>query len=52
MRNVFRFESGFFRFELGFWFSEMSFSVGAMANGLRMEYNYGKAHDVGVESRK
>lgn len=30
----------------------MSFSVGAMANGLRMEYNYGKAHDVGVDTEK
>ena len=30
----------------------MSFSVGAMANGLRMEYNYGKAHDMGVDTEK
>ena len=48
MWNVFSIESEFFRFELEIWFIEMSFSVGAMANGLRMEYNYGKAHDVGV----
>lgn len=48
MWNVFSIESEFFKFELEIWFIEMSFSVGAMANGLRMEYNYGKAHDVGV----
>ena len=30
----------------------MSFSVGAMANGLGMEYNYGKTHDVGVDTEK
>lgn len=30
----------------------MSFSVGAMANGLRMEYNYGKTHDMGVDTEK
>ena len=48
MWNIFSIESEFFRFELEIWFIEMSFSVGAMANRLRMEYNYGKAHDVGV----
>ena len=37
---------------MGFGFIEMSFSVGAMANGLRMEYNYGKAHDMGVDTEK
>ncbi len=52
MWNIFSIESEFFRFELEIWFIEMSFSVGAMANGLRMEYNYGKAHDVGVDTEK
>lgn len=52
MWNVFSIESEFFRFELEIWFIEMSFSVGAMANGLRMEYNYGKAHDMGVDTEK
>lgn len=48
MWNIFSIESEFFRFELEIWFIEMSFSVGAMANGRRMEYNYENAHNVGV----
>lgn len=52
MWNVFSIESEFFRFELEIWFIEMSFSVGAMANGRRMEYNYENAHNVGADTEK